>query len=191
MPSKNTLSQRFSTWMGRKFATMRKGVTIPKSALVSPEARIAARTGKIILGEGCMICPHAVLQGNITVGEGCSVQPYSILVGYGTAEDTEGEIRIGNHVRIASHVMIIGANHVFEDPDIPICDQGLDRKTIVIEDDVWIAGKASIMAGVHIGKGSDVAAGAVVTKDVAPYSVVAGVPAKVIKTRKKNGENKL
>ena len=106
------------------------------------------------------------------------------MVGYGDPGDTEGLIKIGNNVRIAPNVMIISANHVFDNTDIPICEQGMDVKPITIEDDVWVAGRVNIMAGVTIGKGSVIGAGSVVTKDIPPYSVAVGVPAKVIKTRK-------
>lgn len=66
---------------------------------------------------------------------------------------------------------------------MPIVAQGLEIKSVVIGNDVWIGAHAVILAGVAIGDGSVIAAGAVVTKDVAPYSVVAGVPARVIKKR--------
>ncbi len=62
-------------------------------------------------------------------------------------------------------------------------DQGGTRSSIKIEDDVWLGVNSTVLAGVTIGKGSIVAAGAVVTKDVPPYAIVAGVPAKVISTR--------
>ena len=80
--------------------------------------------------------------------------------------------------------MMIAANQVFRDPDRPIHGQGIEFGPIVIEDYVWIGGRANIMAGVTIGKGSVIGAGAVVTRDIPPYSVAVGVPAKVIKTRR-------
>lgn len=184
MPSKKSFRHRLSARIGYCRAAKRAGVTIDKSCLISPSARINARGSTITIGEKTSISPYAIIQGNVTVGRGCSVQPYSILVGYGTSEDRVGEIRIGNDVRIASHVMIVGANHRFDDVSRPIAKQGLARKSVVIEDDVWIGGRVNILAGVTIGRGSVVAAGAVVTHDVPPYSVVAGVPAKVIKKRK-------
>ena len=67
-----------------------------------------------------------------------------------------------------------------------ILSQGVTTSPIVIEDDVWIGGNAVITAGVHIGRHSVVAAGAVVTKDVPEYSLVAGVPAKVIRDLRNN-----
>ena len=123
------------------------------------------------------------MQGNIQLGENCSVQYNTLMVGYGDPGDTEGLIKIGNNVRIAPNVMIISANHVFDNTDIPICKQGMDVKPITIEDDVWVAGRVNIMAGVTIGKGSVIGAGSIVTKDIPPYSVAVGVPAKVIKYR--------
>lgn len=184
IPSREGLRHRFSAWIGYRAASRRRGVTVDKTCLISPKARINARSGEILLGENTSVSPYAVVQGNVTVGSNCSVQSYAVLVGYGTAEDKRGEIRIGNDVRIAPHVMIIAANHKFDDVSRPIAKQGIERKSIVIEDDVWIAGCANIMAGVTVGRGSVVAAGAVVTHDVPPYSVVAGVPARVIKKRK-------
>ena len=184
MPTKAGFRHRLSARIGYFRAARRKNVTIDKSCLISPEARINARSGSITIGEGSTVAPYAVVQGNVTIGKGSSLQAYSILVGYGTPEDRVGEIRIGNDVRIASHVMIIGADHRFDDPEKPIAKQGVVRRSVVIEDDVWIAGRVNIIAGVTIGRGSVVAAGAVVTKDVPPYSVVAGVPARVIKMRK-------
>ena len=117
------------------------------------------------------------------LGENCSVQYNTLMIGYGNPGENQGMIKVGNNVRIAPNVMIISANHVFDNTDIPICKQGMDVKPITIEDDVWVAGRVNIMAGVTIGKGSVIGAGSVVTKDIPPYSVAVGVPAKVIKTR--------
>lgn len=184
VPSKKGFRNRLSAWIGYRRAAKRRGVVIDKSCLISPKARINARSGKVEIGADSTVSPFAIVQGNVTMGHGCSLQAYSILVGYGTESDRKGEIRIGNDVRIASHVMMIGANHRFDDLDKPIAKQGVERRSIIIEDDVWIAGRVNIVAGVTVGRGSVVAAGAVVTKDVPPYSVVAGVPARVIKMRK-------
>jgi acetyltransferase-like isoleucine patch superfamily enzyme len=79
--------------------------------------------------------------------------------------------------------MMIAGNHVFSDPDKPIHGQGLVHSPIVIEDDVWVAGRVNIMAGVHIGKGSVIGAGSVVTHDVPSGAVAVGVPAKVVRRR--------
>ena len=184
IPHKKTAGGRFSCWVGRRIACRHKRVHIDKSAKISPDCRIHPRKGEIFIGKDCSVAPNAVLQGNIQLGENCSVQYNTLMIGYGNPGETQGLIKVGNNVRIAPNVMIISANHVFDNPDIPICEQGMDVKPITIEDDVWVAGRVNIMAGVTIGKGSVIGAGSVVTKDIPPYSVAVGVPAKVIKTRK-------
>jgi len=96
----------------------------------------------------------------------------------------QGPLIIGNNVMMGPDVMIYTSNHRFDRTDIPMIDQGnTEPKAVVIEDDVWIAARAIILPGVRIGKGAVIAAGAVVTKDVPPYTVVGGVPARKIKSR--------
>ena len=93
-----------------------------------------------------------------------------------------GPVTIGSHVNLAQGITVSALNHNFDDTHLLIDQQGVSTREIRIDDDVWIGANAVITAGVHIGSHSVVAAGAVVTKDVPEYSVVAGVPAKVIKT---------
>ena len=93
-----------------------------------------------------------------------------------------GPVTIGNHVNLAQGITVSALNHNFEDTRLRIDEQGVNTSEIVIDDDVWIGANAVITAGVHIGRHTVVAAGAVVTKDVPEYSVVGGVPAKVIRT---------
>jgi len=183
IPGNDTPGRKFSSWVGRKIACRHKMVTIDKTSKISPESRINPRKGEIIIGKNCSVAANAALQGNIHIGDNCSIQMNTLLTGYGNPGETQGLIKIGNNVRIAPNCMMIAGNHVFDNPDIPICKQGLIYKPITIEDDVWVAGRVNIMAGVTIGKGSVIAAGSVVTHDVPPYSVVAGCPAKVIKRR--------
>ncbi len=130
-----------------------------------------------------MIAIGVLLQGNVTIGRNCSIQAYSNIVGYGTPDSPGGLIAIGNDVRIASHAILIAGNHRFADPDKPIRMQGVEFAPITIEDDVWIAGRVNITAGVTIGRGSVIGGGSVVTKDIPPYSVAVGVPARVIRRR--------
>jgi len=81
----------------------------------------------------------------------------------------------------AQNVVLSGLNHTYEDINKPIHDQKVTTRPIIIEDDSWIAANSVIVAGVTIGKHSVVAAGSVVTRDVPPYSIAAGNPAKIIK----------
>ena len=94
-----------------------------------------------------------------------------------------GGIEIGNNVRIATQCVIVSANHNFSQVDIPIVKQGETKQKIVIGDDCWLGAGVKVLAGVHIGKGCVVGAGAVVVNDLEPYSVAVGVPARVIKKR--------
>ena len=114
--------------------------------------------------------------GVIQLGRSCSVNPFCVLYGL-------GGLYIGDNVRIATHTVIVPANHIFNDPVVPISDQGLSKKGVVIEDDVWIGAGVTILDGCTIGRGAVVAAGAVVNKDIEPYTVVGGVPCKTIQKR--------
>jgi acetyltransferase-like isoleucine patch superfamily enzyme len=91
-------------------------------------------------------------------------------------------VQIGDRVYTSPFTQIIAVNHVFDDPNRPFIEQGITAEGIVIEDDVWLGAGAIITDGVRVGKGAVVAAGAVVTEDVPPHTVVGGVPARPIKT---------
>jgi acetyltransferase-like isoleucine patch superfamily enzyme len=145
----------------------------------------------IEIGENTYVMNHAELHvynfrdlphAGIKIGKNCLISEFSILRG-------QGGITIGDNVYTSPFVQIVAVNHVYADLTRPIIEQGITAQGIVIEDDVWIGSSAIILDGVRIGKGAVVAAGAVVSKDVPPHTVVAGVPAKVIKeiTGERNG----
>lgn len=92
-----------------------------------------------------------------------------------------GPAQLGNNIILAQNIVISGLNHHYEDINLPIHLQNVYTRPIVVEDECWIGSNAVITAGVTIGKHSVIAAGAVVTKDVPPYSVAAGNPARIIK----------
>lgn len=109
---------------------------------------------------------------NITISEGTIIGDHAFL-------DGREKITIGSHVDIASSVMIYNGKHDYESEDFkPVF------APVVIEDYVFIGPRVIIQPGVTIGKGSIVAAGAVVTKDVPPFAIVGGIPAKIIGERK-------
>ncbi|MEO9336214.1 acyltransferase [Mesorhizobium sp. SB112] len=139
----------------------------------------SGKTGKIVIGNNCSIYDHVFFRaggGSITLGDYVSINPFTTLDGQGT-------LTIGNHVRIASHCAIVTSNHVFEDRNAPIRTQGLTRKGVVIEDDVWIGTHSTVLDGVRIAKGCVIGAGSVVTKSTEPFGVYVGAPAKRIKDR--------
>lgn len=155
------------------------GVSIHHSVSISWSASIDPAKGRIAIGKHSSLDQGVILRaygGLIDIGEHCTVNPYCFLHG-------GGNLVIGNGVRIASHTVIIAANHIVSDPNQYIYKQGETRRGIVIEDDVWIGAGAKILDGVVIQRGTVVAAGAVVTKSTEPYSIVAGVPAKAVSSR--------
>ena len=110
--------------------------------------------------------------GDVIIGDHTRIGLHNTII---------GPVRIGNHVNFAQGITITALNHNFEDSEKRIDEQGISTSQVVIEDDIWIGANAVVLPGVTIGHHSVVAAGAVVTKDVPPHSLVAGVPAKVIK----------
>lgn len=178
MPQARRWKQRLGLRIGRWLALRHGDVRLDPTAKISSDAHIHARQGTIQIGPNCTVAMGAVMQGNVTLGSQCSIQCYSVLVGY-----EGGAITLGDGVRIAPHVMMIAANHVFDDPTRPIHQQGLRAAPITVQDDVWIAGRVMVTAGVTIGRGSVIGAGAVVTRDVPEGVIAAGVPARVIRER--------
>ena len=92
-----------------------------------------------------------------------------------------GPVSIGNDIRLAQNITLSGLNHNYQDTKTPIHKQGVTTSPIIVEDETWIGANVVVVAGVTIGKHSIVAAGSIVTKDIPPYSVAVGNPAKVIK----------
>jgi acetyltransferase-like isoleucine patch superfamily enzyme len=184
MPARKTPGQRVCLWVGYRLATRHRNVVADRTCLISPEARICPRQGRIEIGAETQIALGVLLQGNVRIGHHSSVQAYGNLVGYGGPEETQGRLTIGDNVRIASHAVMIAGDHRFDRIDALIREQGHRLAPITIEDDVWIGSHVVIVAGVTIGHGSVIGAGSVVTRDVPPYSVAVGAPAKVIKDRR-------
>lgn len=136
--------------------------------------RFFYRIAGIRIGNGSTIHMGAKFYytGNIVIGE-------DSIIGEGVVLDGRDKLVIGNHVDIASEVMIYNAEH-----DIHHEDFIAKTEPVFIEDYVFVGPRAIILPGVRVKKGAIVAAGAVVTKDVEEYSVVGGVPAKVIRERR-------
>ena len=110
--------------------------------------------------------------GDVIIGDHTRVGLHNTII---------GPVTIGDHVNLAQGITVTALNHNFADTDKSIDEQGISTSPIVIEDDIWIGANAVVLPGVTIGHHSVIAAGAVVTKDVPPHSLVAGVPAKIIK----------
>lgn len=116
------------------------------------------------------------------IGVGFEIGDNSNIGAYGYM-GAAGGIRIGKNVMMGPRVSLLAEQHVIDRVDIPMRDQGTTRQGIVIEDDVWLGANCCVLDGVTVGRGAVVAAGAVVTKDVPPFAIVGGVPARIIRMR--------
>jgi acetyltransferase-like isoleucine patch superfamily enzyme len=140
---------------------------------------LLARAGaNLRVAEGVVINnPGMVSVGdNCYIGSGVQFYPWN------------APITLGDNVLIAAGARLITRKHGFADVDLPMADQGYKNAPIVVEGDVWIGFGAVVLPGVTIGRRSIVGAGAVVTRDVEPYSIVGGVPARLIRKRTAGGE---
>ncbi len=135
---------------------------------------------KIVLEEGVAI------ERNVDIGALDNTQIYidkGTFIGVGVCIAGPGNVKIGKRCLIAAHSGIFANNHSYADPLKYIADQEVTSQGITIEDGCWLGHGVTVTDGVTIGKGSVIGAGAVVTKDIPPYSIAVGMPARVIKTR--------
>lgn len=139
----------------------------------------AAVGGRLEVGSQCELSAFARLEadtGSIVIGDRSSVNSFCIINGF-------GGVRIGSDVRIASHCVILSSTHRYADPTQLISGQGVAGSKTTIEDDVWIGAHTVVVGGVTVGAHSIIGAGSVVLGHIPPYSVAAGAPARVIRTR--------
>ena len=187
-------------WSSRLGACGGRLLVAPGVRIDSPERLHVGRGVKLeeLVELQCLARDGVVLGDGVTIGRGASIRPSSyyggelgegLSVGAGTAIGAfgwigaSGRVTIGRDVLLGPRVVILPENHRFAAPDRPIRTQGVERAGVTIEDDCWIGANVTLLAGVRVGKGSVVAAGAVVTRDIPPGSVAAGVPARVIRSR--------
>ena len=156
-----------------------------------------ARCGSVRFGTGLSLagCKGMTLGDNVRLGRGCFITATDgtlvlhdsvALSPYVHVGADAGRIEIGAHTAVGPGTVIRAANHCIARQDVPIMHQGHVPGVIVIEEDVWIGANCVITPDVRIGRGAVVGAGAVVTRNVAPFAIVGGVPAKVIGMRGSN-----
>lgn len=139
----------------------------------------------VILGDNVSIGAFTIIEATgilRRLGKGFSIGANSNLGDY-CFVGAAGGVRIGDNVLIGQRVSFHSEDHVFARTDLPIKAQGTTQHGIIVEDDCWLGSGVIILDGVTVHHGTVVAAGSVVTKDVPPYAVVGGVPAKVIRSR--------
>jgi acetyltransferase-like isoleucine patch superfamily enzyme len=167
-------------------------ITAGKNLLIGDNVSIDALSANgITLGDHVSIARDSILfctgviaqKGTgITIGDRTGIGARAFLAG-------QGGITIGNDVITGPNIQIFSENHNFSDPGLTIKEQGVTKQATVIGNNCWLGGGITILAGVTIGDGCVVAAGSVVTKSVPANSIVAGVPAKVIKSRDSDNKN--
>lgn len=156
----------------------RETVTLHPEAFVAPEARLFAEPFRpIVVGARSAIAAEAFVHGPVTIGEETSLNVRASLDG------GKAGIRLGRGVRIATGAALYAFDHGLA-PDRPIHAQPVRSRGITVGDDVWIGANAGVTDGVRIGDHAVVAMGAVVTRDVEPWTIVAGVPARPIGDRR-------
>jgi serine acetyltransferase len=165
-----------------------RGVRMGSDCLFGRCVRLQA-PWRIWMGQHCTVDAYAELKcptdqsrsghSNISLGD-------HVFVGRGTIIDSNLGVTIGNNTFVAPFCFITDTNHVFASKDTLIRLQGYSYRQVTIGQDVWIAAHCVILAGVTIGDGAVVAANSTVTRDVAACSVVAGSPARIIKTTARN-----
>lgn len=158
-------------------------ITLGRGVYLDHGVYLHACPAGIQIGAESFVMKNAILhvynfrdlpKAGITIGARSLIGEACILRG-------QGGITIGNDVYLAPMVQMLAVNHVFSDTTRPISYQGITAQGIVVEDGAWIGGGAIILDGVRIGRNAVVGAGAVVTKDVAPYTVVVGNPARQVR----------
>ena len=130
---------------------------------------VRACGANVIVNRGVTYSPEICVGENVTINEGCRIRR---------------GVDLGDSVMLAPGVSLITSSHVFDRVDVPISEQGETYEPIVVGAGAWLGTNAVVLPGVNIGEGAIVAAGAVVTKHVKPFSIVGGVPARVIGSRK-------
>lgn len=135
---------------------------------------------RMTIGPGSALAPNVSLRNGerISIGAGCHIGERSCL----WAGDSTGRIVIGDHVSFAPEVFVTASDYRFT-KGVPFQEQPKNERDIIIGSDVWLGTRVVVTAGVTIGDGCIVGAGAVVTKDLPPDSIAVGVPAKVVASR--------
>lgn len=133
---------------------------------------------RITLGERVMLRREVLIggDGKLMIGSGTTINEQTIIA-------ATTDVQIGENCLLAPRVYVLDVDHEYATRDIPISRQGYRSSPVRIGNDVWVGTQAVILRGVTIGDGAIVAANSVVTRDVAPYTIVGGAPARLLKTR--------
>ena len=149
--------------------TISTKIVLGNDVYISRLCRLSSGSSEDYIGE-------VIIEDSVHVGQNCFL-------------DGAGKLKIGKDSMLGPNVIFFTGDHDFRDPTVPIRFQGGIPKPIIVEEDVWLGANVIVLGGVTIGKGSVIAAGSVVTKDIPPYSIAVGTPAKVVGQRGQTDEN--
>jgi acetyltransferase-like isoleucine patch superfamily enzyme len=168
------------TWRNARMIRFGRGITIERGVILDGLSRRGVQ-----IGDEVMIGAYSIIRASMlsNLGEGLSIGKQSSLDAYSFI-GAGGGVFIGDCVIMGQHVSFHAENHQYDRLDVPIREQGTSRQGIVIEDDCWVGSNVTFLDGCHVGRGCVIAAGTIVRGEIPEYSVVAGVPGRVIKSRK-------
>jgi len=149
---------------------MEAGVILRANSVAEPGIRVA---NDVSIKEYAIVNANL---GRVSIGARSWIGPYCLIYG-------NGDVQIGEDVLIAAHSSINSVSHLTTEITTPINSQGIYCDPVTIEDDVWIGLNCTILQGITVGRGSIVGAGAVVTRDLPPWSIAMGVPARIVGSR--------
>ncbi|GGB15083.1 hypothetical protein GCM10011492_00940 [Flexivirga endophytica] len=176
----STYVDRGARLLNRRHLTLGERTSVGQDVLVDAMSRDGIQIAdEVTIDRGAVIRASGVIRNlgiGIMIGRRSAIGVNNFIHG-------GGGVYIGQNVLLGPGVQIFSENHITSDVNTPIIEQGELRDSVHIEDDVWIGAGAIVTAGVHIRRGAVIAAGAVVTRDVAEFSVVAGVPAREVSRR--------
>jgi acetyltransferase-like isoleucine patch superfamily enzyme len=156
-----------------------RGVTLERGVIIDGLSRDG-----IVLGDNVAIGAYSLIRASspsnlgagVRMGSNSAIDAYSFIGAAGT-------VLIGENVIMGQHVSFHAENHNYDRADIPIKHQGARRRGIVIEGDCWVGSNTTLLDGSHVGRGCVIAAGSIVRGEIPPYSVAAGAPARILRSR--------
>ena len=155
-----------------------RGIRFGKGVVLVGKLYVSSNSNKIRVGNNVSIGRFSSLntsdKGEIIIGDRTSLNDFTVI-------SAEKKVEIGKDVVMGQFVVIVDSDHAFRDRRQAIMYQGVTSRPVKIEDNVWVGAQVCILKGVKVGKGSVIGANSVVTKDIQPYSIAVGSPAKVIK----------
>jgi acetyltransferase-like isoleucine patch superfamily enzyme len=197
LPGALGLAFRQLTWRGNLFGRVGHGVVWGRNVTLWHSRKMSVGD-RVAVDDGCQLDARGCAPGEFRIGDGVLISRGCVIsgkdgalsigpranIGAGCVMYASTRLEIGADTMLAAQCYVGGGRYrVFGRTDVPIAEQPEPRLGVVIEDDCWLGAGVIVVDGVRIGRGSVVGAGAVVTRDVEPYSVVVGVPARLVAKR--------